>query len=220
MAGRQGRQLGSGVLAALRAAPTRRSAPRRPPVRALLPVAGVALRKDGGNEAGPGLRADLTGRANSQRGKRSAQAPAPAGAVGDLSRTAAIRQKRGAEPTSAAADAEAPGEADHLARSAGWGPRAYLLCSKYYYPLEYSIQCPYLLDSKRGLRATMMLESPLTERQLIARFVDALRELGLLHRACTVGARFSRRGLWPGACGQAFGSHTGRTRSPQAALRQ
>jgi len=32
----------------------------------------------------------------------------------------------------------------------------------------------------------MMLESPLTERQLIARFVDALRELGLLHRACTV----------------------------------
>ena len=66
MAGRQGRQLRSGVLAALRAAPTRRSAPRRPHVRALLPVAGVALRKDGGNEAGPGLRADLTGRANPQ----------------------------------------------------------------------------------------------------------------------------------------------------------
>ena len=58
-------------------------------------------------------------KSESPRGKRSAQAPAPAGAVGDLSRTAAIRQKRGAEPTSAAADAEAPGEADHLARSAG-----------------------------------------------------------------------------------------------------
>ncbi len=66
MAGRQGRQLRSGVLAALRAAPTRRSAPRRPHVRALLPVAGVALRKDGGNEAGPGLRAGPAGKANPQ----------------------------------------------------------------------------------------------------------------------------------------------------------
>jgi len=31
------------------------------PVRALLTVAGDELRKDGGNEAGPGLRADPTG---------------------------------------------------------------------------------------------------------------------------------------------------------------
>src|SRR5690606_22656997 len=32
------------------------------PVRALLTVAGDELRKDGGNEAGPGLRADPTGK--------------------------------------------------------------------------------------------------------------------------------------------------------------
>jgi hypothetical protein len=35
------------------------------PIRALLTVAGDELRKDGGNEAGPGLRADPTGRAES-----------------------------------------------------------------------------------------------------------------------------------------------------------
>jgi hypothetical protein len=33
-----------------------------PPVRALLTVAGDELRKDGGNEAGPGLRADPIGK--------------------------------------------------------------------------------------------------------------------------------------------------------------
>jgi hypothetical protein len=54
--------------------------------------------------------------------------------------------------------------------------QAYSLRSKYCKNAEYSLKYDYSLNSKEP-SITMMLESPMTERQLIERFLEALRDL-------------------------------------------